>query len=943
VSDELVQLRLGIDAPAGWSRRNFLKLMGASLALATGCDRSLPEKILPFSVAPRDVHPGVPRYYATHMLVDGFAIGILGRSNEGRPTKIDGNPDHPASLGGTGLLQQAHLLGLYDPDRAQRVLHSGQPSSWEQLADRLRAPRNDGGAGLRLLLEPSTSPTLHRLLGRLRALHPQLKVTFWSPLPPLDNTLAGAALAFGRPLQPHYDLVAASVIVTLDADLLNAMPMALAHARRWAARRRLATPADEPSRLYAVECMRTPTGLAADHRLRRRASDIAAVAGALAAALPGMARELRAIQAAERDRKFIAAVAHDLASRPPGSTLVVVGERQPPPVHALGLAMNVALGNVGATVRMSEPVALGASDADLGALVADMRAGNVDTLLILDGNPLYTAPIELDLARVLGHVPERIYLGDYENETAAHATWLAPLAHGLESWGDGRAYDGTLSLQQPLIRPLHGGRSIIEVLAMLAGDREPDGHRLVHATHAQLDLEAALQRGRVDGSARLVTPRLPAADAIARAAAALPTLRDGELELDFYASPTLHDGRYANNAWLLEQPEPITKLTWDNAALLSPRTAARLGLDTQDVVELISRGRSLEAPVLVVPGHADDAVSLWLGYGRQGAESLAAGVGVNAYALRTATAPAFARDLRIVATGGTHQLARTQLDFLQHGRDIALATTLAAYRQDPDFTRDNKGALPSLMPPVPYHGVQWAMSIDLSICTGCSACMLACQSENNLAVVGKAQILKRRDMHWLRIDTYYHGAVDEPHPVNQPMLCQHCETAPCEYVCPVNATVHSPDGLNEMIYNRCVGTRFCSNNCPYKVRRFNWFNWNKHEPANQGLYELAHNPDVTVRDRGVMEKCTYCVQRIRAVEIRARLESRDIRPGEVVTACQAACPTGAIQFDSLSHPDTAMVRWRNEPRAYAVLHDQGTRPRTQYLARIDNPNQELET
>jgi len=938
----------GADEGAGWSRRSFLKLMGASLALAAGCDRTVPEQILPYSVSPRDVRPGVPRYYATHMLLDGFAIGLLAESSDGRPTKIEGNPDHPASLGGAGLWQQAHVLGLYDPDRARRVQWQGAPSSWDALAERLRRPRGDGGAGLRILVEPTSSPTVHRLLARVRALHPRMKVTFAAPLPPLDHTLAGSELAFGRRLQPGYDLTKADVTVALDADLLTSMPMSLRWARQWAQRRRIARPSDTPNRLYAVECLPTPTGMAADHRLRRRSGDIAGVARALAAQLPGLASALGgAGHAQDESARFVAAMAQDLTSRPAGSTLIVVGERQPPAVHALGLAINAALGNLGATVLVTEPVPLGDSDQDLAALTGELRAGHVDTLVILDGNPVYSAPAELDFGRAMTSAVDRIYLGAYENETAAHATWFAPLAHPLESWGDGRAYDGTLSLQQPLIRPLHGGRSVLELLAMLAGDRELDGYRLVRATHPTLDVDAALQRGSVGGTALpattapLGTTQLAAA-AIAHALDTLPSPAAGALELGFYASPTIHDGRFANNAWLLEQPEPMTKLTWDNAALLSPATATRLGLHTQDIVELAHDGRAVAVPVLVLPGHADDAVSLWLGYGRRGAESLAAGVGVDAYALRTARSASFAAGAALRATGHTHELATTQTQFSMHGRHIAMSATLAEYRQNPDFTGDDKGPQPSLMRPYPYQGLQWAMSIDLSICTGCSACMVACQAENNVPVVGKLQLLKRRQMHWLRIDSYYLGTPENPSVVHEPMMCQHCETAPCEYVCPVNATVHSTDGLNEMVYNRCVGTRFCSNNCPYKVRRFNWFNWNKHYEANRGSYELVHNPDVSVRDRGVMEKCTYCVQRIRGAEIHARIEDRDLRPGEIVTACQQACPTGAIQFGSLSHTDTPMVQWRNEPRAYSVLNDEGTRPRTQYLARIDNPNPRLQ-
>ena len=932
------------DAATAWSRRTFLQMLGAGVALAglDGCTRALPEKIVPYSIAPADVVPGVPRSYATSMMLDGFATGLVVESSEGRPTKIEGNPDHPASRGKSGLWQQASLLQLYDPDRARRVRHGRQPSSWQALVEALRRPRSDGGAGLRLLLEPTGSPTVARLLARVRAVHPRCKVTFWAPLPAVAHTVAGAELAFGRPLQPRYDFAAADVIVALDADFLGAMPFHLAYAQAWAQRRRVTAPDQEMSRLYVVECAPSTTGTMADHRLRRRSADIAAVARAIGGALPQMAAVLATPVALDASgARFAGAVARDLLRRARGHTLVVVGERQPPALHALGWAMNAALGNLGVTVRATEPVLL-AGDHPLDALVAEMAAGAVDTVVLLEGNPVYAAPADLHFGAALDRVAERIYLAEYDNETAARCTWVAPAAHYLESWGDGRAYDGTVSVQQPLIEPLHDGHTPAELLAALAGDRAPDGHRLVKETHAAAAWDEALQRGLVEGTALpMVAPTTIAFSAIAAALDALPRVAAEALELDFYASPTLHDGRFSNNPWLLEQPEPMTKLTWDNALLMSPATATEHALNTQDVVELRWDGRTLRAPVFVTPGHADGAVSLWLGYGRRGAESSAAGCGVDANVVRTSRNLSFGVGASLRKLGTTHQLATTQVQRTMMGRPIALAATATGYRDNPAFTADYKGDVPTLMPAVEYQGVQWAMSIDLGICTGCSACMLACQSENNLPVVGKINVLKKREMHWLRIDSYFTGSVEDPGAIHQPMMCQHCEMAPCEYVCPVNATVHSPDGLNEMVYNRCVGTRFCSNNCPYKVRRFNWFDWNERVAANQGSFQLAHNPDVTVRERGVMEKCTYCVQRIRETGIRAELQGRPIRPGEVVTACQQACPTGAIEFGSLSHADTPMVRWRNEPRSYAVLNDQGTRPRTMYLARIDNPNPEL--
>ncbi|HEX6835481.1 MAG TPA: oxidoreductase, partial [Polyangia bacterium] len=682
----------------GWSRRAFMKLLGASVAMAAldGCGRTPPEEIVPYSVQPRDVQPGIPRWYATSAVLDGFATGLLVESHEGRPTKVEGNPDHPASLGATTAWQQALVLGLYDPDRARAVMRDGMPSSWDALDQRLRQPRSDRGAGLRLLLPPTTSPTLLRLLERVRRVHPQLAVTFHQALPPLDNTLAGARIACGRPLQPIYDFAAADAVLVLDADPLCGMPMSLAYSRAWAQRRRISGPAETPSRMYAVECAPSVTGMSADHRLRRRSSEVAHVARAVAAALPGIAAPLGAGVAGADP--FVTAVARDLAARPPGRTLVVVGERQPPAVHALGLAMNAALGNLGRTVRFVEPV-LPAGDRDLRALVGELRDGAVDTLVILDGNPVYDAPAELELGRALGRVVDRIYLGPYDNETARRCNWTAPLAHPFESWGDARAFDGTVSLIQPLVVPLHGGRTATEVAAALAGDRQPDARRLLLETHgAGFDAERALKDGFVAGSAApLVTPAAVDGAVVAQALGALGPPPDGAIEINFAPSPTVHDGRFANNAWLLEQPTPIGKLTWDNAVLVSPKTAARLGLHTQDLVDVELGERRVRGPILVLPGHADDAATLWLGWGRKGSESLARGRGFDAYLLRT-TATLGWGDGHLRPTGGARELATTQRHFDLHGRPIALSTTLATYRAHPDFTDDHKGEVASLMP-----------------------------------------------------------------------------------------------------------------------------------------------------------------------------------------------------------------------------------------------------
>jgi molybdopterin-containing oxidoreductase family iron-sulfur binding subunit len=679
------------------------------------------------------------------------------------------------------------------------------------------------------------------------------------------------------------------------------------------------------------------------------------VARAVAARLALPAPVTAAARGAGEDpetARWADAVARDLRDRPRGTTLVLAGDRQPAAVHALAFVVNGALGNLGNTMSLTDPVLPQAGGAiqTFDELVGDMRAGHVDTLLILDANPSYTAPADLGFGVALDRVRDSICLALYEHETANRCRWFAPAPHFLETWGDGRAYDGTVSMAQPLLQPLIDAHGPAELLAALAGDPNPELHRLAHDfwTHDRgLDetgWQRALQLGLQPGTAAPTVDVEPIPTSVARAVASLPmpASASGHLAIELYPSPTLHDGRFANNPWLLEQPTPIGKLTWDNAALLSPATAKRLGVSDGAVVELRTAQAAVRAPVLTIPGMAEGVTGVWLGYGRTGQERNAAGVGFNAYPLRTRDHLHSVPVVAIVATGEHHDLALTQEHWSTHDRPIALRRTLADYRRQPDFAARYRAPAPSLMPEFPYEGNQWAMSIDLSICTGCSSCTVACQAENNLLTVGKDGVLKSREMNWLRIDTYFFGTSEAPRVVHQPMMCQHCEKAPCEYVCPVEATVHSPDGLNEMVYNRCVGTRFCSNNCPYKVRRFNWFDWGSRVAMNRGLVELQYNPDVTVRERGVMEKCTYCVQRIRRAEIEATLQKRPLRPGEVVTACAAACPTGAIQFGSLAHPDTTMVRWRQQDRAYAVLQEEeGTQPRTHYLARIDNPNPEL--
>jgi molybdopterin-containing oxidoreductase family iron-sulfur binding subunit len=931
-------------------RRQFLRLMGASLALGGlgACTRQPTETIVPYVKAPETIVPGRPLYYATALPLAGYATGVLVESHEGRPTKVEGNPQHPSSLGATDAFSQAAILTLYDPDRAQTITHAGVIRTWGDFLAAARGALDDArarrGAGFRILTETVTSPTLGAQLRPFLAALPEAR---WHQYEPAgrDNVRAGARLAFGAPVETQYRLEGADVILALDADLLGSGPGHLARVRAFAARRR---GGPEPmNRLYVVESGASITGAAADHRLPLKASAIEDFARTLANVL--LVRG--ATPPDDGPGRFLGAALRDLA-RHRGRSLVVAGDQQPPVVHALAHAMNAVLGNVDQTVVYTAPVEVQPVDqlASLTELTRDMAEGAVDTLVVLGGNPVFTAPAELRFAEHLSRVRLRIHLGLYDDETSALCHWHVPEAHPLESWGDARAHDGTVTILQPLIEPLYGGKSAHELLAAFSDQPDRSSYDLLRA-HWQEEYprlaasrggdferfwQQALHDGVVAGTA---LPPKPAA--IRFTPEPPPPSGPAGLEVVFRPDPAVFDGRFANNGWLQELPRPLTKLTWDNAALVSPATAARFGLTDGERVALARGSAGVEVPVLVVPGHADDCLTLHLGYGRTRAGRVGTGVGADANPLRTSDALWIARDVQLTRTGRRHAFAITQGHHRMEGRDLVRALPIETYRAHPDAVQ-HMGHAPArettLYPEHPYDGHAWGMAIDLSSCIGCNGCMVACQAENNIPVVGKDQVARGREMHWLRVDTYYEGPAENPATYHQPVPCMHCENAPCEVVCPVAATVHSAEGLNDMVYNRCVGTRYCSNNCPYKVRRFNFYLYADWETPS---LKLLRNPDVTVRSRGVMEKCTYCVQRINAARITAQREGRPIRDGEIVTACQAACPAEAIVFGDLNDPGSRVAKLKGDPRNYALLAELNTRPRTTYLAAVRNPNPEL--
>ena len=939
------QAPLSID-PVG--RRQFLKLMGASFALAglSACTRQPTEKIFPYVKQPEEIVPGQPLYFATAMPMGGAAIGLLVESHLGRPTKVEGNPDHPASLGATNVFAQASVLSLYDPDRSQVVRNVGDIRPWSAFEEAaqtvMAAQRERHGAGFRILTESVTSPTLADQLERLLKDLPEARWHHYDPVG-RDNARSFMLSAFGESFDTHYRLDQADVIVSLDADIFGG-PTGVRYARDFSRRRRVEASQREMSRLYAVEVSPSNTGTRADHHLPLRPEEVLELALGLAAAL-GLGT--RAALGMERHARWIEAVARDL-ERHRGSCAVIAGDWQPAEVHALAHAINDRLGNVGRTVVYTEPVAARpAEPASLADLAEDMEAGKVEVLLLLGGNPVYDAPSDLRFAERLRKVGLRIRLGLYDDETSELCHWQLPAAHFLESWSDARAYDGTASIIQPLIAPLYDGRSAHEVLALLSTAPEKSAYDLVraywHAQHPGGGFEPYWRKCVHDG----VIPgtALPArrpnwvkrVEDMEFQTPPSKAAKESALQIVFRPDPTVHDGRFANNGWMQELPKPTTKLTWDNTAQVAPATAQRLGLANEDVVELQRAGKTVRAPVWIVPGQAEDTVTVHLGYGRRRAGAVGNGVGFDAYPLRTTEAMWSGRGLRLRKTGERHTLACTQHHHSMEGREPVRSGTLEEYRKNPHFLATENPDI-SLYAEHPYTGYAWGMTIDLSTCIGCGACEVACQAENNIAVVGKDEVARGREMHWIRIDRYYAGDLDNPTTHYQPVPCMQCENAPCEVVCPVGATVHDSEGLNDMVYNRCVGTRYCSNNCPYKVRRFNF---HLYSDWTTETFKMQRNPDVTVRSRGVMEKCTYCVQRINYGRIQAQLQDRKIRDGEVVTACQQACPAEAIVFGDVNDPDSRVSKLKAEPRNYALLGDLNTRPRTTYLAELRNPNPEI--
>ena len=923
-------------------RRDFLKLMSASIAAAglTACNR--PEHhIVPYVRAPENLIPGRPVYYATAMTLGGAAAGLLVESHEGRPTKIEGNPEHPGSLGATDRFAQAEILNLYDPDRSQTVLQAGEVATWSDFLNALiiemQRLKPVGGRGLHLLTGSVTSPTLGAQIKELLTKLPEARWYQYEPAGE-NNTREGLRRSFGSYVNPIYHFDAADVVLSLDADFVGSGKGHVRYARDFMDRKRVNTGKKTTNRLYVLESMPTPTGMVSDHRFPMKPSAIRAAAEELAAAV-------KAGPTAGRTFSEAGTIAADLMQHN-GRSLVIAGEGQPPEVHVLAHAMNRVLGNVGRTVSYTAPLEAQPVDEleSLRSLVNAMSAGLVDTLVMIGGNPVFNAPADLHFADALKQVRFRAHMSPYYDETSIRCDWHIPQTHFLEEWSDARAYDGTASIVQPLIAPLYSGRSPHELLAALT-ENGASSYDLVRnqwrSASAASDFESwwrkALHDGVIANTALPVVTTLPSVvGGIGLPTASQPTPSGGALEIVFRHDPTLYDGRYANNGWLQELPKPITKITWDNVAHVAPATAARLNLANEQVVILKRRGGGVRVPVWIVPGHAEDCVSVHFGYGREQIGRVGNDVGANLYIIRTLDSP-WSGDVELERTDERITVACTQLHHGMEGRDPVRELTIAQYLQDPEIIRKEAPAIKgeSLYPPYEYKGYAWGMTIDTNVCIGCGVCTIACQAENNIPIVGKKEAAYGREMHWIRVDHYYKGSPENPSQFSQPVPCMHCENAPCEPVCPVEATSHSAEGLNDMTYNRCVGTRYCANNCPYKVRRFNFFSYSDYETTS---LKLMRNPDVTVRSRGVMEKCTYCVQRINAARIDSDREGRSLRDGEVVPACAQACPTRAIVFGNINDPNAEVTRLKKEPTNYGLLAELNTQPRTTYMATFRNPN-----
>ncbi len=958
-------------------RRSLLKFMGASLAMAglAGCRGVfLPEeKLVAYVEQPEELLIGTPLFYSTTMPFMGYGFGVLCSQREGRPIKLEGNPRHPMSLGSINSMVEAEMLNFYDPDRLSNVIQQGNISTWEQFAetasDAIQAQVAKQGAGLRFLTGTVTSPTVAAQLNTLRSKFPQSKWYCYDPID-RDGERKGSMAVFGKQYETRLDLSKANVIVSLDSDFLLRRPDSVALARQWADGRRITGTDGTMNRLYAFSSRMTTTAATADHYWPVRPSELEIIASAIAAGL-GVGQAPSSLPV---DASIVSAIVKDLQQNQ-GSAVVIPGEEQTPNLHALCFAINEALGAFGKSVLIQEPVDYNPTPRvdQMTSLTNDLNQGLVDLIFIIGGNPAYDAPADLNFGSALGKAKVKIYLSMYETETSAVCDWTAPVSHPLEAWGDLRAHDGTISLTQPLMEPLYDSWSVIEFLSSLYGPKQ-EGYDILRDYYKQgphkLDhnkFKVALYKGMLEETTQpTVVPKVNTASIQPVAISPAGT------EVRFQSCGKILDGTYSNNGWLRELPDQITKGTWDNVIEISPAMAQQLNISSGNILKVSTQLGTVEGPAWIQPGQPNNAITMTLGYGRTAGGVVATAdeaTGYNAYVIRSSQSMGFlpaSAGATIQNQGGDFRFANVQLHNGMENRDIVREGTMDEMKQalaagkkpfrfpnEEEIDLDDLNLYPKDV--FRWDGPQWGMTIDLTTCTGCNACVTACQAENNIPVVGKDQVARGREMHWIRIDRYYGGnktsspeadTLSAPPVVFQPVMCVQCEKAPCEPVCPVAATVHSHDGINQMVYNRCVGTRYCSDNCPYKVRRFNFLNYQMEQLQFQDiqkipLLKLLNNPDVTVRSRGVMEKCNYCIQRISDARIEAKKAGLPIRDGSILTACQQACPTRTITFGNIADPEAKVAAMRKDPRSYLLLGDMNTRPRTSHMARLRNPNPEI--
>jgi molybdopterin-containing oxidoreductase family iron-sulfur binding subunit len=971
----------------GFSRSTFLRMMGASIALAgfAACRRPV-QKILPYSKQPENVVPGIPNFYASAMPFQDALTGLVIENHEGRPTKIEGNEMHPASLGSSSKFNQAATLNMYDPDRSRAVREGGEESTYTNFTSFCEQLFSDTGRSIAFISEANSSPTYNKLRDRALNRFPNAQWVTYEPFGE-QNALEGANTAFGQRLRTVNHFEKADVIVALDDDFLNpaAHKNSVQNTKEFIENRNVES-GDDISRLYAIESTFTVTGSNADNRLRIKSSQIAAFIQALGVRL-GVSGFSGDGNNSFFGHEWIDAIGEDLQNNR-GSSVLTLGSEHAPELHAAVAAINTALNNDGNGVTYHQlPYIQDQNDREqLANVVQALDNEEIDTVVIIGGNPAYNAPADLNIKEAMGKAEHVLHLSDYYDETSQLASWHVNRAHFLEMWGDGYSFTGAMSIIQPQIEPLHGGKSEIEFLNTIITGNDAKGYTMVQDTWKEEIGSAGFQNAweqilhdgvHTNGNFPQVTPSVQGGFAGMLQEAVTRNAGDG-MEVVIRPDAKLFDGRYANNGWLQELPDPMTKITWDNVALMSPKTAEELGVEKAglgvaevDVLTLSANGQSVEIPAWVQPGHADDSITVTVGYGRDNIGKVADKTGVDTYPLRTAAAMLFATDVTVNNTGRSYEIACTQDHSSMEGRSLLRHATQQEFRENPDFSQ-YESAYNAELPGEKYaeettgsheplsifdaideqeypdYQPQWGMTIDLNSCIGCGTCTIACQAENNIPVIGKREVSNGREMHWIRNDRYFVGDdVNDPKAMHQPVPCMHCELAPCEQVCPVAATTHSEDGMNQMTYNRCIGTRYCANNCPYKVRRFNFFNYTDEFLTDGGepeVVQMAMNPEVTVRFRGVMEKCTFCVQRVNRAKIQTQIEtdgSMKPKDGTVETACQQACPSDSIYFGDLTDPNSKVSKTKRNNRNYMLLEELNTRPRTSYMAKVTNPNPAL--